>query len=66
MTAILIAQLPPPRRQKASINEDATTPGVWRVEFVDYAKGGLAELTVFVGREAEARARAFAHWRYTA
>jgi len=39
---------------------------MWRVEAVDYGRGGIAELTVFVGEAAEQRARAFAWWSYRA
>jgi hypothetical protein len=64
MSAANITQLPTPRRLSTSVKEDVTSPGMWRVEAVDYAHGGIAELTVFVGGGAEQRARAYAQWLY--
>ncbi len=66
MSTANITQLPSPRRLSTSVKEDATSPGMWRVEAVDYARGGIAELTVFVGGAAEQRARAYAQWMYRA
>lgn len=52
------------RRLKTTVRQDATTPGVWRVEAVDYEGSGIAQLAVFVGGDAETRAREYALWKY--
>lgn len=64
MSAATITHLAAPRRVKTTVRQDATTPGVWRVETVDYAASGTAQLAVFVGGDAEARAREYALWKY--
>lgn len=55
---------PANRRLQTTVRQDATTPGVWRVESVDYAASGTAQLAVFVGGDAETRAREYALWKY--
>lgn len=64
MTPATITELAVVRRQKTSIREDATSPGVWRVEAVEFGGSGCAELAVFVGAGAERRAREYACWKY--
>ena len=64
MNTATITLLPRPTRLTTSVVEDVGTPGVWRVEAIDYGSGGIAQLTVFVGRDAERRARAYASWQY--
>lgn len=64
MSAATIAQFAAPRRVKTTVRQDATTPGVWRVEAVDYTTSGTAQIAVFVGGDAETRAREYALWKY--
>jgi len=64
MSAATITQLAPARRVQTTVRQDATTPGVWRVEAVDYGASGTAQLAVFVGWDAETRAREYALWKY--
>lgn len=52
------------RRVRMTVRPDATTPGVWRVEAVDYGASGTAQLAVFVGADAETRAHEYALWKY--
>jgi hypothetical protein len=66
MSTATITQLAVNRREKTTVRQDKTTPGVWRVEAVDYSGGGMAEIAVFVGVDAETRAREYAHWKYRA
>ena len=64
MAVATITQLAATRRVKTTVRQDATTPGVWRVEAVDYGGSGTAQLAVFVGVDAETRAREYASWKY--
>jgi hypothetical protein len=64
MAVATITQLAVPNRVKTTVRQDATSPGVWRVEAVDYSGSGTAQLAVFVGVEAETRAREYAFWKY--
>jgi hypothetical protein len=64
MSVATITQLAVTRRMKTTIRQDATTQGVWRVEAVDYSGSGIAQLAVFVGGDAETRAREYALWKY--
>ena len=43
--------------------ESRTTPGEWRVEFIDHDSEGEIEVTIFSGRNAEARAKEYAVWK---
>ncbi|MFM9858921.1 hypothetical protein RUR49_10570 [Pseudoxanthobacter sp. M-2] len=64
MSAATITHLAAARRVKTTVRQDATTPGVWRVEAVDYSASGTAQIAVFVGGDAETRAREYALWKY--
>ena len=64
MSVATITQLAVTRRLKTTVRQDATTPGVWRVEAVDYGASGISQLAVFVGGDAETRAREYALWKY--
>lgn len=64
MSAATITDFAAARRVKTTVRQDVTTPGVWRVEAVDYSASGTAQIAVFVGCDAETRAREYALWKY--
>lgn len=64
MAVATITHLSSTNRLTTTVRQDASSPGVWRVEAVDYAASGTASLAVFVGGDAETRAREYAFWKY--
>lgn len=48
---------------KYSVSESRETPGEWRVEFINENSEGEVEVTLFSGRDAEARAKEYAVWK---
>lgn len=43
--------------------EDRHQPGCWRVEDIDFDGEGECHAALFIGNDAEARAREYADWK---
>lgn len=48
---------------KYEVAESTSTPGEWRVEFIDHDSEGEVEVALFLGQKAEQRAREYAAWK---